>query len=95
MFALRLIDPNDYIVLDDGHTIGRIRLDRDRSPPIWLWTVTVTIPGGPFGNAKSIDEAKQRFKRAWMAFKQRVGEEALAKCCAEMNHANRPDRYQR
>ncbi len=24
--------------------IGRVRLARDRTPPIWLWTVTVTIP---------------------------------------------------
>jgi hypothetical protein len=47
-------------------------------PPIWLWTVTVTIPGRPFGDAKSIDEAKARFKAAWLMFKATVGAEALA-----------------
>jgi hypothetical protein len=34
MLTLRLIDPNDYIVLDDGQAIGRIRLARERSPSI-------------------------------------------------------------
>ena len=93
MLALRFIAPNDYTVLDDGQPVGRIRLDPDRSPPIWLWTVTVTIPGPPFGDAKSIDDAKQRFKSAWLAFKAKVGEEELAKAYVEMNHANRLDRY--
>ena len=91
MLALRLIDPNDYIVLDDGQPIGRIRLARERAPPIWLWTVTIPLPGPPFGDAKTIDEAKQRFKRA--ACVQKQGWRALAKAYAEMNHANRPERY--
>jgi hypothetical protein len=55
MLALRLIAPNDYTVLEDGERIGRIRLSRERTP----WTVTVTPP---FGDAKTIDEAKARFK---------------------------------
>ncbi len=95
MLALRLIDPNDYTVHDDGQLIGRIRLARERTPPIWLWTVTVTIPGPPFGSAESIDDAKIKFKSAWIAFKERVGPEALAQAYEEMNHANRPDRYRR
>jgi hypothetical protein len=32
MLTLRLIDPNDYTVFDDGYPVGRIRLARDRSP---------------------------------------------------------------
>jgi hypothetical protein len=52
MLALRLIAPNDYIVLEDRQPIGRIRLARERTPPIWLWTVTVTIPGPPFGTPR-------------------------------------------
>jgi hypothetical protein len=55
--------------------------------------VTVTIPGPPFGDAKSIDEAKARFKAAWIAFKNKAGPERLAK--AYENVANRPDRYRR
>ncbi len=55
----------------------------------------MTIPGPPFGGAKDIHEAKQRFKAAWRAFKERQGPEALAKAYADMNHADRPDRYGR
>ena len=95
MLALRPIAPNDYVVLESRQPIGRIRLARERTPPIWLWTVTVTIPGPPFGDAKSIDDAKARFKAAWLAFKDKVGAEALAKAYAEMEHANRPERYRR
>jgi hypothetical protein len=54
-----------------------------------LWTVTLTIPGPPFGDARTIDDAKSSFKAAWLTFKDRVGEEALAKVYADMNHANR------
>ena len=81
--------------MPSGQHIGRIRLARERSPAIWLWTVTVTIPGPPFGSAESIDEAKQRFKAAWISFKDKAGPEALARAYAEMNVANRPDRYRR
>jgi hypothetical protein len=64
---------------------GRAVLARERMPPIWLWTVTV--PGPPFGDAS--------FKAAWLASKDKIGAEALAKAYAEMEHANRPDRYRR
>jgi hypothetical protein len=60
MLALRLIGPNDYSVLEDGQTIGRIRLAQDRMPATSLWNVTVTIPGPPFGDANFIDEAMAR-----------------------------------
>ncbi|MET3364689.1 hypothetical protein [Bradyrhizobium ottawaense] len=60
-----------------------------------LWTVTVTIPGPPFGDADSIDQAKARFKAAWLAFKEQHSADQLAKASAAMNHANRPGRYQR
>jgi hypothetical protein len=94
MLALRLIAPNDYTVLEDGEPIGPIRFARERGPPIWAWRVTVSIPGAPFGDAKSTD-AKARFKAAWLMFKVKVGPEALAVAYAEMKHANRPDRYRR
>lgn len=95
MLTLRLIDPNDYAVHEDGQLIGHIRLTRDRTPPIWLWSVTVTIPGPPFGSAATIDEATTRFKAAWIVFKEKHGAEKLAQAYDEMNVANRADRYQR
>jgi hypothetical protein len=57
-----------------GQPIGRIRYASERTPGIWLWHVTVTIPGSPFGDAKTIEEAKQRFKEAWRAFKEKHGQ---------------------
>ncbi len=95
MLTMRLIEPNDYTVHEDRQNIGRIRLARERTPSIWLWIVTVTIPGAPFGDAKSLDQAKERFKEAWVAFKHKHGPEALAKAYEAMNHANRADRYRR
>ncbi len=95
MPTLRLIDPNDYAVLEDGQHIGRIRLARERSPAGWLWSVTVLIPGPPFGSAVSIDDAKAQFKTVWIAFKERVGAEELAKAYEAMNAADSAVRYRR
>ena len=92
MLSLRPIDPDDYSVLEDGQAIGRIRLAREQTPEICLWTVTVNIPGPPFGSAGSLAEAKQSFRAGWEAFKTRHGPEALAAAYEAMNHANRPNR---
>ena len=62
MLTLRLIGVNDYSVREDAQNIGGIRLARERSPSIWPWNVTVTIPGPPFGDAKSLDQAKGRIQ---------------------------------
>jgi hypothetical protein len=49
----------------------------------------------PALHSAAIDDAKERFKAAWLAFKDKVGAYALAKAYAEMSHANRSDRYRR
>jgi hypothetical protein len=77
---------------EDGQRIGRIGYAKERAPGIWLWNVTV--PGPPFGDARSIGEAKERFKTAWLALQAaRIGSDALAAAYEAMNHANRPGRY--
>ena len=53
----------------------------------------MTILGPPFGDAKSIDDAKARFKSPWLAFNEKHGPEKLAQAYEAMNHTNRPDRY--
>lgn len=93
--TLRLIAPNDYTVHDDGQLIGRIRYTRERSPGFWMWTCIVTLPGAPFGGAPTLENAKARFKEAWETFKGKQSPERLTAAYAEMNHANRPDRYRR
>ncbi len=95
MLTLSLIGPNDYRVHEDGQPIGRIRLARERTPPKWLWHITVLIPGTEFGDAATLDEAKARFKTAWLAFREKHGPEKIAKAFEEMNWANRPERGRR
>jgi hypothetical protein len=80
-----LIRLSDYRAHDDGQRIGRIRFASERSPGVWLWHVQVHIPGPPFGSAASLDEAKQDFRAAWLAFRAKHGPDALAKAYRAMN----------
>jgi hypothetical protein len=57
MLTMRTIGQNDYSIREDGQPIGRIRYARERTPGIWLWNVTVNIPGPLFGSATSLDDA--------------------------------------
>jgi hypothetical protein len=89
---LRPIGANDYTVLEGSQRIGRIRYAKERTPGLWLWHCHVHIPGAPFGDAASIEEAKRRFKDAWIAFKARHTPEELAtKAYAAMNIRDEPD----
>ena len=59
---------------------GELRL------PIWIWNVTVHLPGGlPMGSAKDLDAAKAEFKAAWEALKARTTPERLAAAFKAMN----------
>ena len=70
MLKLRSIGLSDYSVLEGRQRIGRIRLATERMPCLWIWSVTVHLPGGlPMGSAKDIDTAKAEFKAAWKALK--------------------------
>ena len=86
MLKLRSIGIHDYSVLDDRQRIGRIRLADERMPPVWLWNVTIHLPGGlPMGSAKDLDTAKAEFKAAWEALKARTPPELLAAAYRGMN----------
>ena len=55
-------------------------------PCVWLWSITVHLPGGlPMGSAKDIDTAKAEFKAAWEALKARTPPEQLAPAYRAMN----------
>ena len=95
MLTKRRIGARDYSIHEDGQPVGRIRYASERTPGVWLWSVTVALPGAPFGSARSYDDARAAFKSAWEAFAAEQGREKLAKAYAEMAHANRPGRYQR
>ena len=86
MLKLRTIGLSDYSVLEGGQRIGRIRLATERMPCVWLWSVTVHLPGGlPIGSSKDLDTAKAEFKAAWEALKARTPPEQLAAAYKAMN----------
>jgi hypothetical protein len=75
VLKLRTIGLSDYSVLEGGQRIGRIRLATERMPCVWLWTVTIHLPGGlPMGSSKDLNTAKAEFKAAWKALKARCQE---------------------
>lgn len=57
---------NDYTVLEDGKVIGRI-YKTARHEEEWFWgnNRSPNMPGHDRGYAKSLDEAKAEFRRAW------------------------------
>jgi hypothetical protein len=70
MLKLRSIGLSDYSVLEGRQRIGRIRLATERMPCVWLWSISIHLPGGlPMGSAKDLDTAKVEFKAAWESLK--------------------------
>ena len=56
-----------------GSASAGFRLATERMPCVWLWNVTIHLPGGlPMGSAKDLDTAKAEFKAAWEALKART-----------------------
>jgi hypothetical protein len=90
MLTMRMIGVRDYNVFEVGQHIGRIHFAGERTPGIWLWHVQVHIPGPPLGSATSLDDAKQSFKTAWLAFKAKQSPQALAAAYAAMNKRDEP-----
>jgi hypothetical protein len=63
--------------------ISRIRLATERS--VWLWNVTIHLPGLPMGSSKDLDTAKAEFKAAWEGLKAKTSPEQLAAAYKAMN----------
>ena len=86
MLKLRLIGINDYSVLEGRQRIGRIRFVIERMPGVWLWNVTIHLPGAlPTGSSADLNTAKAEFKAAWKALKARTTPEQLAAAYKAMN----------
>jgi hypothetical protein len=86
VLKLRTIGLSDYSVLEGGQRIGRIRLATERMPCVWLWNVSVHLPGGlPMGSAKDLNTAKSEFREAWKALEARTPPEQLAAAYKAMN----------
>ena len=73
-------------MLEGEQRIGRIRFADARMPGVWLWNITIHLPGGlPMGSANDVDTAKAEFKAAWEALKARTTPEQLAAAYKAMN----------
>jgi len=86
MLKLRSLGLDDFSVLEGRQRIGRIRLATERMPCLWLWSVTIHLPGGlPMGSAKDLYTAKAEFREAWKALKARTTPEQLAEAYRAVN----------
>src|SRR5579859_322150 len=74
--------PDDYIVVWNGITIGRI-LKQPGVPvgrPNWLWSLAFPhIPQQPHmrGLVSDLEECKRRFKVAWSAIEPKLSDEDI------------------
>ena len=76
--VLRAIGSNDYVVLDDGYPIGRIRLGAELHGEVWYWNVTIPVPGCGHGSGASLEEAISAIKGSWIKLKAELGPKRLA-----------------
>jgi hypothetical protein len=63
--GLRSIGPNEFAVIEDGNSVGRIMLGGDPHAEVWLWNCS--LPGGAAssGTAAGLEEAKVEFRQEW------------------------------
>jgi hypothetical protein len=63
--TLRSIGPNEYAVIEDGNSVGRIMFAGDPHAEVWLWNCTLPGPGASSGTAASLEEAMVEFRQEW------------------------------
>jgi hypothetical protein len=72
---------DDYVVRDDGHLIGRIRLGGERYAQgnTWEWTIDVpmAMPKWARGSAESRDACMKDLTAAWGRFLKETSPERL------------------
>jgi hypothetical protein len=66
-------ETDDYCVIQDGRSVGRIRLAGERSRQgvaAWEWRINPPLPIPPWcnGTAASLEAAKDAFRAAWERF---------------------------
>ena len=74
---LRSIGPNEYAVIEDGNSVGRIMLAGDPHAEVWLWNCSLPGPGVSSGTAANLEDAKVEFQQEWK--KRKTGLQLKAK----------------
>jgi hypothetical protein len=63
--TLHSIGPNEFAVIEDGNSVGRIMLAGDPHAEVWLWNCSLPGPGVSSGTAASLEAAKMEFRQEW------------------------------
>ena len=73
---------NDFVVLFEGRSVGRIRQADERigHNPGWDWAINPPLPILPRGNgsADSLEQTKAEFRAAWARFYATLTPESIA-----------------
>ena len=79
----RLPNPHaeDYSVLDDGVSVGRIKTGKGpNAKEHWYWSITFSLPfHGRDGKTATLEEAKEAFKKRWAEVRSTISPEDYAK----------------
>ena len=74
---------DDYSVIHEGRSVGRIRLAEERASQgeVWEWHVNPPLPIPPWcnGSATSFEAAKDAFRAAWERFYAGLTPEDIAR----------------
>jgi hypothetical protein len=68
---------DNYVMIFDGHTIGRIR----RTETAWVWYIELpmAVPDWASGIAGSLDDCRRAFAPAWLRFLQENSADRIAR----------------
>ena len=69
--TLHSIGPNEYAVIEDGNSVGRIMVAGDPRAEIWLWNCSLPGPGISSGTAANLEDALVEFRQEWK--KRKIG----------------------
>jgi hypothetical protein len=73
---------DDYCVIHEGRSVGRIRLAEERSwqGVVWTWNVNVALPIPAWcnGSADNLEATKGEFRAAWERFYSSLTPEDIA-----------------
>ena len=77
--VLRPIAPNEYAVIEDGNSVGRIMRAGEPRAEVWLWNCSLPGRGVSSGTAASLEAAQAGFRHEWKKRKIGLGLKAKGK----------------